>query len=511
MSWRGFAWSPKRPAYLAVISLLLLVLGFLFDLSTTQSLVIAITYNIPIALSSLALSRRLTLVLVGLALVANALAGYANVLALGGVNPLALANRSLAALSFLVVGILTLMLRNASARVTALQLSAAQAKRERDLRIMGSELSEPMHPQALMERSCEMLRTLLEAEAVVISGVENSRFAEPQFRDPSQTVFAKRGEPAAWLIKTIPVGAPSASTAHAAGMRLAVGRWHRRESGDLLVVVIRPRDSDANILLGEALHDLEPLLERAVLLQSLDQQRNELARRNAIIRDLAYAFSHDLRTPLMANAMNMRLALEGAFGEMEPEYQRTLENGLQANEDLLELADALLLVARYESGEVLKQPESVNLLALLHETLARLEPLWQSKSLKVEIDAPECVTVLGRPSELRRVLQNLLHNAAKFAPPKSKVEISLGLDQTSDPEMVRLEVLDRGSGVSSVVEPRLFQRFSTGKAGGGTGLGLYLSRQIVTAHGGKVAYTPRDGGGSHFTVFLPLFKVRVPA
>lgn len=157
---------------------------------------------------------------------------------------------------------------------------------------------------------------------------------------------------------------------------------------------------------------LAPLLERPVLFENFDQGRAELERRNGVIRDLVYAFSHDLRTPLIANTMNMRLALEGAFGQLSPEYRRTLENGLSANEDLLELADSLLLVARFESGE----------------TLARLEPVLQEKGVRVELEAPAQLKVLGRPAELRRVFQNLLDNAAKFSPRGGVVTVRLVFD-----------------------------------------------------------------------------------
>ena len=97
------------------------------------------------------------------------------------------------------------------------------------------------------------------------------------------------------------------------------------------------------------------------------------------------------------------------------------------------------------------------------------------------------------------MLQNLLENAAKFAPVNSSILVSL--DRNAD--TVRLEVADSGAGVATSLEPRLFQRFSSGKAGGGTGLGLYLARRILETHGGRIGYHPRVGGGSVFWLELP--------
>lgn len=258
------------------------------------------------------------------------------------------------------------------------------------------------------------------------------------------------------------------------------------------------------------LRDLGSLLERARLLENLERQRTELARRNGVIRDLVYAFSHDLRTPLIANAMNMRLALEGAYGELSDEYKSVLHNGLSANEDLLELADSLLLVARIESGENLESPQTVDLATLLRQTLERLKPLIQEKTVKLVLAAPNEFRALGRATELRRVFQNLLDNAVKFSPPGGIVEITLSRDDSDlSAQGAILSVCDSGHGVAEAVLPRLFERFSHGRAGGGSGLGLYLSKQIVAGHGGEIRYTPRELGGSCFTVWLPLAKEAV--
>ncbi|MFD1733669.1 histidine kinase dimerization/phospho-acceptor domain-containing protein [Deinococcus malanensis] len=106
--------------------------------------------------------------------------------------------------------------------------------------------------------------------------------------------------------------------------------------------------------LVEAMATLQPLLERTTLLDNLAGQRAQLAEQGEVVRDLIYAFSHDLRTPLMANALHMQQALRGAYGPLPEEYCRTLQNGLDANDSLLSLADQLLTVARYEGVKLRK-------------------------------------------------------------------------------------------------------------------------------------------------------------
>lgn len=497
----------REPLYVVVGSFAFLGAGLLLDVVTTQDLVIATVYNIPIAFAGLANSRRLTVAMVILALLANVIAGVFNAQAAGSVDATALLNRGVAALSFLLVGYLTWALRGASSRLTALGIDQAKAAREHSLHEILAELSGPLRPQALLERACTVLRGQFGAEAVVIASISHHRFSAPRYSDPPDASVGAPGETAPWPVAAIPTAEPPVITARVDAELLTVGRWRRQRNPDLVVLIAEPSVGNPSLLLGEVLRDLEALLERSVLLENLDAQRAELAHRNTVIRDLVYAFSHDLRTPLMANAMNMRLALEGAYGELSPEFRRSLENGLRSNEDLLELADSLLLVARYESGETLTQLEPVNLTLLVQEAVGRLAPVFAERRQHVALSAPDRLMVLGHPGELRRVFQNLLDNAAKFSPEDAVISVGLGAEAESGSEQgVRFEVLDCGSGISKDQEPRLFQRFSSGRAGGGTGLGLYLAQQIVSAHGGRIGYRPRDGGGSCFSLWLPIAK-----
>ena len=267
-----------------------------------------------------------------------------------------------------------------------------------------------------------------------------------------------------------------------------VGRWQRRHTSsalkpevkpDLLVIVAHSKLSEASILLAEALRALEPLPLQAALLQRLEQRQQELAHRNMLIRDLIYAFSHDLRTPLTANAMHMRLAQGGAYGSLSEEYRRALHNGLQANQDLLELADSLLLLARLESGEQRSNPDVYNMATLVHAAVEHLRPMAQEKAICLAVNLQENsrFEVLGQASELRRALHNLLTNALKFSPPQSRIELRL----TSEAGYVCLDVADEGPGIPEDQRPRLFQRFSSGRAGGGSGLGLYLTKSIAAS------------------------------
>ncbi len=494
-------------AVAALGSVSFLLIGFLLDVATTQELVVAILYNVPIALSGLGASRRLTLYTIAGALGVNLVAGIFN--AQGGVDTIAVLNRVLAALSFLLVGFMTWALRQSSARVADLQASETRAEREHLLHDLAEALGNTLKTDALLGRTAEVLRQQLRADALIITGVEGNRFSAPQYSDPPAAVFAQAriGEQATWLVALAERHDPPVAGGLEDTHELLVGVVKPQA---LVVLALDAKAKDSKLYLGEVLRDLSSLLERARLLENLERQRTELARRNGVIRDLVYAFSHDLRTPLIANAMNMRLALEGAYGELSHDYQNVLHNGLSANEDLLELADSLLLVARIESGENLGHPQVVDLATLLRQTRERLKPLAQEKNVQLVLTSPDEFRALGRATELRRVFQNLLDNAVKFSPPGESVQITLSRDDSDlSAQGATLSVCDSGPGVAGAVLPRLFERFSYGRAGGGSGLGLYLSKQIVAGHGGEIRYTPGETGGSCFTVWLPLAQEAV--
>ncbi len=265
---------PDRTLRVGILCVALLFGGLVVDLSSPQALVVAIVYDIPVALSGLALSRRLTVSMVLLALVNNVLAAYVNAVSTGGYDTLALLNRGLSAFSFLLVGALMLALRNASTRATRLAFEAERAQREFTLRRALSSLSGPLKPDALLQKAVAELRDLLQANAVVIAGLQDHRFAAPRYSSPDTTQVAPVGNTASWAVDALPTGKASVITVRSDQGPKTVGRW-RSAGGDLIVVVDRPRNDEASLVLREMLTGLEPLLERARLLEQLPNQASE--------------------------------------------------------------------------------------------------------------------------------------------------------------------------------------------------------------------------------------------
>jgi len=169
---------------LALLSALLIGGVFLADVLTPQALVVAILYNVPIALTGLALSRRLTLGMTLLALLANLIAGLLNAQAAGGFESIAVLNRLFCALSFLLVALLSLKAGESSSRLALARAEERRARRERQLRQLVEDLSGPLTPPELLERTARVLKNLFEADAAAVLTLRGGRWGERLFATP---------------------------------------------------------------------------------------------------------------------------------------------------------------------------------------------------------------------------------------------------------------------------------------------------------------------------------------
>lgn len=254
-----------RPPVATATAVLLLFGGLLVDLTTRQDLIVAIVYNIPIAATGVATgatSQRLTVWTILLALVANLAAAHENAVQVGGHDGVTVANRGLAALSFLIVGAMTLARETAVEEVVALGEAEERSRQERALRRVLRSLGDAFDETELLEQAGPELRRLLEADAVAVAAVVNRRFTEPRFGDQVDELVPV-GSLASWAVDAVPTNDRPAITTRSESGLVATGRLRRDDAPDLIVIVDRPRTRASAHLLGEALHDLEPLVRRA--------------------------------------------------------------------------------------------------------------------------------------------------------------------------------------------------------------------------------------------------------
>jgi signal transduction histidine kinase len=458
-----------------VLCIGLMIGGLILDIYTPQQFFAAIVWFVPIALSGLAFSKRFTFSLVVASVILGFLVSALNANAEGGLNTIALLNRILLAGTSVLVGVMTIHLSTFSQQLGQAQERESKVRQERDIERIAGKIASAKTLQDAFEQILPMLGKMLGAKGVLMANLQNNQLQEPyaalnmkdsayqlgQVLSQQEPVLQKHNNQKIWIL--------------------------RLEQPALVLILLEP---DPNC--EEHLYRLEPVLtrtlERVRLLENLSQQQILLERRNSIIRDLVYAFSHDLRTPLMANAMNIKLALDGAFGILPEKYLRSLENGLTANQDLLELADELLLVARFESGESNPQSETIDLDQALEAMILRVETLARAREIQFKTQL-QAMQIQGNSLDIRRLLQNLLDNAIKHSPRQGIIHLHLQSQIHQNQVYARLEITDSGQGIPPEVETRLFTRFSSPRAGGGSGLGLYLAKHIVESHHGKIGYT----------------------
>jgi PAS domain S-box-containing protein len=274
--------------------------------------------------------------------------------------------------------------------------------------------------------------------------------------------------------------------------------WRVRKDGSTFWanVVITAVHDESNRLRGFA-KVTRDLTER--------RQREELERSSERMREFLATLAHELRNPLAP--------VRNAVGVMQ--LETGLSPAMMHSRDLIDrqvthltrLVDDLLDVGRIMSDKIELRVGSVVLGELVARAIEAARPFTDAHEQLVVPHVPdEPVFIRGDMIRLVQVLQNLLHNASKFSPPGSRIDVTGRIDY----RMAVLEVRDAGCGIPAQSLDKIFQLFAQEKAGqnsgeGGLGIGLTLCKSLVEMHGGSIfASSEGLGCGSTFTLSLPL-------
>lgn len=216
--------------------------------------------------------------------------------------------------------------------------------------------------------------------------------------------------------------------------------------------------------------------------------------------------AHELRTPIAVLRACVEVALTKPRDAIEDEavLRDTLIHVLRLNR----IVDDLLLLARFEHGEVLDQHVDLRSAVLASVDLARAAEPVGGASIRLDLDA-EPLLVAGSTSLLERVASNLIANALAHGASIHGIEVRA--HRVASEAIAELVVADRGVGIPPELGAHVFERFLRGdpsrsRASGGTGLGLAIVAAVVAAHRGSVTHRARAGGGTEFVVRLPLVR-----
>jgi len=241
------------------------------------------------------------------------------------------------------------------------------------------------------------------------------------------------------------------------------------------------------------------------LANSLDQMADDLASLDRLKSDLLTMVSHELKTPLTSIRASLDLLSSGALTPDQPAYRETIEIANRQSRRLQDLIENLINVARLQTGGLSVTPRPVSLAAVVHASVRQYSDITRERGLRLEVEAPEDIRVLADPPKITLALNNLLDNAVKFTD-KGGITIRVRRD---DGEAV-VTVTDTGIGLTEEARDSLFRQFYQAEPlltrhTGGVGLGLWVTRTIIEAHGGRVfVESEGPGKGSIFGFILPL-------
>jgi signal transduction histidine kinase len=228
------------------------------------------------------------------------------------------------------------------------------------------------------------------------------------------------------------------------------------------------------------------------------------AEQRAITREEFLAIvSHDLRAPLDAIVFNADLlAKHSPPGEDGDRHRKWATNITRASEVMNRLLTDLLDVARFEGGEFRVVPEVSDVARVVRECVDAFGPLAHALDLRLDADLPgEEVRAAYDHDRILQVLSNLVRNAIQFTKAGGSIRVILRPADTG----CLIAVSDTGAGIPEGQQGRIFERFQQLRSShrSGLGLGLYISKRIVAAHGGRIWVESRVGAGSTFYVSLP--------
>jgi signal transduction histidine kinase len=250
-------------------------------------------------------------------------------------------------------------------------------------------------------------------------------------------------------------------------------------------------------------------MERQALLRTLEMSRHQqLEFKNQFLSHV----SHELRTPLTSIHQFVTILLDGLAGEINPEQRYHLGTVLNSVHQLRAMIRDLLEATRAESGKIRIEPRCITIADLIQQAVSMMSATAKEKQVGLEVGLDSRIPfVYADPDRVLQVLINLIDNGIKFTPPEGSVLVKACM-VNADPNMVYLSVADSGCGIGPEARALIFERLyqdpnSVDNNRTGLGLGLFIAKELVELHGGRIWVASEVGNGSTFSFTLPLYSL----
>jgi signal transduction histidine kinase len=251
----------------------------------------------------------------------------------------------------------------------------------------------------------------------------------------------------------------------------------------------------------------------ATLQQRIANATKELRASNTILRQLdkvkdefVSMASHQLRTPLTSVKGYLSMVLEGDVGKITDPQRKFLNEAFMSSERMVHLINDFLNVSRLQTGKFVIDKVPTDLSKIVEQEINSLKPNALARKLKYVYKPPKKFPILNiDEGKIRQVIMNFADNALYYSHEDSSIEIGLSIDNNE----VLFTVKDTGIGVPVSEQAHLFTKFyrasnARKQRPDGTGVGLFLAKKVVEAHGGKVIFESVEGEGSTFGFRLPI-------
>jgi len=229
-----------------------------------------------------------------------------------------------------------------------------------------------------------------------------------------------------------------------------------------------------------------------------------LKRLKELQEEFVFIAAHDLRAPVTVIKGYLSMIFEGDAGPLSKKMRGYLDETQIANLRLVKLVEDLLEVARSEAGRIVIEVKPIDIRESIGQTIRELKPLANKKSITLEYDMPPDLThVLADSERVVEVMANLVSNAIKYTPEGGEVQV---FHKTKGREVIT-HVKDNGLGIAKEAQKKIFEKFYRVKSKetqeiGGTGLGLFIVKQLVEKMNGKIWFQSVKGKGSTFSFSL---------
>lgn len=275
------------------------------------------------------------------------------------------------------------------------------------------------------------------------------------------------------------------------------------------MTVQRPFEIDLQVVTIPLLDDEKKTVGFLKVLRDISREKAISKTKSEFISVAA----HQLRTPLSAIKWVFKMLLDGDVGKITKEQMEFLQKGYDSNERIIQLVGDMLSVARIEEGRFGYEFYYVDPVEIIKKTIKAFEIKAEERniSVNVEIAGEKIQPIKMDPAKIELVLQNLIDNAIKYTPKGGSVTIKTApVDK-----FIEISIKDTGVGVPKEQVNRLFSKFFRGAnvvkmQTEGTGLGLFIAKNIVQRHGGNIWIETEEGKGTTFFFTLPTEEALIP-